>query len=254
MFDWGAFTLFLYILMRMAGFVLFNPILSRTGFPGLFRSAMILVLAVAVYSADGGSVAVPNTLLEFALRLILELSLGVLVSLIMRFFFYVPEQAGDAIDTQMGLSMARTYDPGSQSQMTVTANLLNALMMLLFFAANGHITMLRLMLTSGEVIPFGAVSFGEHLADRLLELFVECTILAVKFCLPVLVAELMGQVGMGVLMKVIPQINVFAINLEIKIIIGLAMLLLLIGPMSDFLMDMEAQMLAAIRDILTSSG
>ncbi len=254
MFDWGAFTLFLYILMRMAGFVLFNPILSRTGFPAIFRSSMTFVLAVSVYSANGGSVAVPNTLLEFSLRLILELGLGFLVSLIMRFFFYVPEQAGDAIDTQMGLSMARTYDPGSQTQMTVSANLLNALMLLLFFAANGHITMLRLMLTSGELIPFGEVAFGEHLADRMLELFVECTILAVKFCLPVLVSELMGQVGMGVLMKVIPQINVFAINLEIKILIGLTMLLLLVSPMSDFLLEMETRMLAAIRTILAQSG
>lgn len=254
MFDWGAFTLFLYILMRMAGFVLFNPILSRTGFPAIFRSCMTFVLAVSVYSANGGSAAVPNTLLEFSLRLILELGLGFLVSLIMRFFFYVPEQAGDAIDTQMGLSMARTYDPGSQTQMTVSANLLNALMLLLFFAANGHITMLRLMLTSGEVVPFGEVAFGEHLADRMLELFVECTILAVKFCLPVLVAELMGQVGMGVLMKVIPQINVFAINIEIKILIGLTMLLLLVSPMSEFLLEMETQMLAAIRTILAQNG
>ncbi len=254
MFNWGAFTLFLYITMRMSGFVLFSPILSRRGFPGLYRAGLTLAMAAAVFSAYGGTVEPSRVLLEFMLRLLLEFSLGYLLSLVTRFFFYIPEQAGNSIDTQMGLTMARTYDPSSQSSMTVTANLLNALLILLFFEANGHVTMLRLMLTSGELVPYGEVALGSRVLDRLVEVFVECALLAVKFCLPILAAELMGQVGMGVLMKVIPQINVFAINIELKVIIGLVMLLLLVSPMSEFLLEAETQMLSWMRRILMLSG
>lgn len=254
MFNWSAFTLFLYILMRMAGFVLFNPILSRTGFPGIFRAGVILVLSVAVYAADGGASAVPNTTLELMLRLLLEMGLGALVAFAMRFFFYIAEQAGDVVDVQMGMSMARTYDAGSQTSLTVTANLLNALMMLLFFAANGHVTMMRLMLTSGEIVPYGAVRITTEAASRMVELFAECALLAVKLSLPVLAAELLGQVGMGILMKVIPQINVFAINIELKVIIGLVMLLLLITPMSEFLLELESDMFSALREVLSLTG
>ena len=78
----------------------------------------------------------------------------------------------------------------------------------------------------------------------------DCTILGVKLAMPILAAELMGQVGMGILMKAIPQINVFAINIELKVIIGLVMLLILLVPISGFLLDAEVEMLLAVQRVL----
>ena len=114
------------------------------------------------------------------------------------------------IDTQMGMTMNQMYDAGSSANMSVTGQILNVLMILLFFAGGGHLTLLRLFLTSEQIVPFGQVSIGLPAYNLMLELFVECTVLAVKLCMPVLAAELIAQVGMGVLMKVIPQINVLA--------------------------------------------
>ena len=172
------------------------------------------------------------------------------MGLAVNLFFYVPLLGGEIIDSQMGMSMGRTYDPSSQASATVTATLLNVLMSLLFFAANGHITLLRIMLTSGEIVPFGQVMLGRDVLWSLLELFVECTVLAVKLCMPILAAELLGQVGMGILMKVIPQINVFAINIELKVIIGLGLLLILLVPFSEYLLGLENQMFQTLRAML----
>ena len=213
---------------------------------------MLSWMVYGVY--NGETVVVPATLLGLSLKLVMELGLGFLFGTIMRFFFYVPDQAGELIDTQMGMSMARTYDATSQTQTTSTANLLNVMTLLLFFAANGHITLLRIMLTSGEIVPYGTVMLGRAAAERTVELFAECVILAVKLGLPILGAELLGQIGMGVLMKAIPQINVFSINIELKVLIGLFMLLFLIGPMGNFLLDMEQLMLDELRNILTLAG
>lgn len=252
MFNWTAFTLLLFIVMRMSGFVIFSPIFARSGVPALFRGGFILMLSWMVYGVyGGGSIAVPDTLLELALKLLMELGLGFLFGVVMRFFFYIPEQAGELIDTQMGMSMARTYDATTQAQTTSTANLLNVMAMLLFFAANGHITLLRIMLTSSEIVPFGSPVLGQQVAERVVELFAECVILAIKLGFPILGAELLGQIGMGVLMKAIPQINVFAINIELKVLIGLFMLLFLMVPMGDFLLEAESLMLEELQGILT---
>ena len=75
-----------------------------------------------------------------------------------------------------------------------------------------------------------------------------------KLCMPILAAEMIGQLGMGVLMKVIPQINVFSINIELKVIIGLVLLLTLITPFSEFLLDLERDMLQDLTAILRMSG
>lgn len=131
---------------------------------------------------------------------------------------------------------------------------MKVLMTLLFFAANGHHTLLRMMVTSGQIVGFGGVAIGPEVADAALELFVECTVLAVKLCMPILAAELLGQVGMGILMKAIPQINVFSINIELKVLIGLILLLLLISPFSEFLLQTEMTMLDSLRELLAMTG
>ena len=172
------------------------------------------------------------------------------LGLVMNIFFYIPLLAGGTIDMQMGLSMGATYDPASGAQVTVTSTMLNVLMSLLFFAANGHHTLIRILAVSGQVVPFGAVSLGEDLYAATIQIFIDCTILGVKLCMPILAAELMGQVGMGILMKVIPQINVFAINIELKVIIGLTLLLLLMTPISGFLLDVEQEMLLSLQRVL----
>ena len=252
--DWERFTLFLYILARMSGFVLFNPILGRQSIPGLFKGGMTLVLTVFVYGMTDQTVTVPAGIAGLAIVLLLEMLIGFLLGMVMNFFFYIPQLAGLVVDTQMGMTMNQIYDAGAQANLSATSVLLNALMTLLFFAGNGHHTLMRILLTSGSMVNYGAVVIGEGVWSLLLELFVECTLLGVKLCLPILAAELLGQLGLVILMKVIPQINVFAINIELKVIIGLCLLLLFITPFSEFLLQVESDMLSSLSRVLRLVG
>lgn len=256
MIDWAELTLFMYIIARMSGFVLFNPIFGRSGIPASFRTGMTLALSVFVMATitEPIEVAVPVTVVEMAIRLVLELAIGYLLGLVMNFFFFIPQMAGEVIDTQMGMSMAQTYDPGSQANLSTTGRLLNVLMTLLFFAANGHHTLMRILVTSGQVIPFGGAALTNEAANAAIQVFLECTVLAVKLSMPILAAELIGQMGMGILMKVIPQINVFAINIELKVIIGMVLLLLLMAPFGEFLLQAESRMLDSMAQILSLTG
>ena len=254
MIDWQALTLFLYITARMSGFVLFDPIFGRRSIPGIFRAGLALVLAVFVFEMSGQRAPVPVGTAELAVRLLLELSVGFLLGMAVSCFLYIPQLAGLVVDTQMGMTMNQIYDAGAQSNLSVTGEILNVLMTLLFFAANGHHTLLRMMAASGQIVGFGSVAISPDVAGAALELFVECTVLAVKLCMPILAAELLGQVGMGILMKAIPQINVFSINIELKVLIGLVLLLLLISPFSEFLLQTEITMLDSLRELLAMTG
>ena len=252
--DWAEVTLFLLIFARMSGFVLFNPLFGRQNVPGTVKGGLIMLLSISVFFMTEQTVSVPGTILGLAVRLVLEMLMGYLVGFVMQLFFYIPSLGGEIIDIQMGMSMGRTYDPSSQSSTTVTASLLSALMMLLFFAANGHYTLLRILLSSGNLVPYGQPVYVQDLYWTIAELFIECTVMAIKLCMPILAAELLGQVGMGILMKVIPQINVFAINIELKVIIGLSLLLVLLAPISEYLLRAEGQMLNTVQRLLAGMG
>ena len=247
---WDSLTLFLLITGRMTGCVAFNPLLGRRGIPALVKAGFILLLSLSVFAMTPVRLSMPDTLLELVFLFLKELFVGYALGLVINIFFYIPVMAGSTIDMQMGLSMASTYDPASGIQVTATSTLFNVLMALLFFAANGHHTLIRIFMTSGLALPFGGVALGTDFYEAMLRIFLDCTLLGVKLAMPILAAELMGQVGMGILMKAIPQINVFAINIELKVIIGLVMLLLFMVPFSEFLLDAEREMLLALQRVL----
>ena len=87
MIDWGELTLFIYILARMSGFVLFNPLLGRQNIPGVFRGGFILLLSVFTFSTAALKAPVPATIMEMAFRILLELALGYVLGLAVNFFF-----------------------------------------------------------------------------------------------------------------------------------------------------------------------
>lgn len=249
--DWPSLTLFLLITGRMTGCIVFNPLLGRRGIPGIVKAGFVLLLSLCIFPMSSLQTEIPDTLIGLSLTFLLELFLGYVLGLVMNIFFYIPLLAGGTIDMQMGLSMGATYDPASGAQVTVTSTMLNVLMSLLFFAANGHHTLIRILAVSGQVVPFGAVSLGEDLYAATIQIFIDCTILGVKLCMPILAAELMGQVGMGIIMKAIPQINVFVINIEVKVIVGLVLILILMTPFSEFLLSVETEMLYAVERALS---
>lgn len=248
--DWSELYLFTLIFMRVTGFVLFNPILGRNSLPNLAKAGIIMVFSVFVMSMAVDAPPVPGSIVEFALRLLLELGVGFVMGFVMQLFFMIIQVGGEVIDAQMGLTMAQVYDASSQINMTVTASLLNVLFVLNFFAENGHYTMLRIFLTSQQVVPFGQASFGQAVASGVVELFLSCMVLAIKLAFPILAAELLGELGMGILMKAIPQINAFVINIELKVIIGLVLLFLFLNPISEFLLGAESEMLDSMGRML----
>lgn len=77
---------------------------------------------------------------------------------------------------------------------------------------------------------------------------------AVKLALPILAAEVLGEIGMGILMKAIPQINAFVINMELKVIIGLVLLFVFLTPFNEFLLQAEAQMLTEMEQAVRLLG
>ena len=254
MVDWAQLYLFELIFMRMSGFLLFNPLLGRSNLPAMVKTGMALVLSILVFGTAGTGVPQPDTLVELAFRLLLELGIGLVLGFVMRVVFSVVQIGGEVIDTQMGMTMAQIYDASSQANLSVTASLLNILLILDFFAENGHYTLMRLLTTSGELVPYGAAALGDVVYAYVIELFLACMLLAVKLAMPILAAELLGEVGMGVLMKAIPQINAFVINIELKVIIGLLLFFLLLTPINEFLLELESGMLSELGRILRLIG
>ncbi len=228
------FLLFCLIIMRMSGAVIMHPVLGRTNYPARVKAALIFSLSLLLYIWTGGVLQQePSTLLEFGVMLVQELFIGFCMGIGMDLVFFSLRYATAVIDHAMGLTMAHVFDPSTSSQSTVTTGLLYAFLVLLFLVTDGHLRFLELIFRSAELIPFGGFRYSSEIPQYMLRLFSECFVRGMQMAFPILGIELMVEVALGILMRVVQQINVFQVNFQIKIIVGLLMLFFLLTPIAD---------------------
>ncbi len=246
----GQMMLFSLIFMRMSGFILLNPILGRRNIPNVVKGGMVMVFTLLIYSFSAAQVPEPVNSIEFAVLIVKEFLMGYVIGFVMELFLMVITFAGSIIDFQMGLSMATIYDPQSNAQVAVTGSLWHAYLVLLFFAVDGHLALIKLLIKSAETVPYGQVVLGTKVAWAIIEVFIQCIIMAIKFSFPIIAIEFITEIAVGILMKMIPQINVFVVNIQAKLMIGLLMLIFLFSPMSDYLGDLITQMLLTVQSMI----
>ena len=236
-------TLFALIMMRMSGFILLNPIFGRATIPSRAKAGMIFVLTMMVYSGFTGEAFETASMIEFAFLLCKEFVAGYLIGFVMQLFFFIISFTGYIIDYQMGLSMATVYDPQSNAQMAVSGSVLQTWFMLMFFAVDGHLALMKIMMTSAEIVPYGGILITQDIAVRMIEI--------IRFSVPMIAAEFLIEVGVGILNKVVPQISIFVINIQMKLVVGLGLLFLMFSPIGEYLNKIMSIMMKSVQGILT---
>ncbi len=247
-------SVFSLVLMRMIGCIFFNPILGRRNLPTIFRIGLALALAFAIVQLAMPVVPEATTVIETVFQLLQELFVGFVIGFIMQVFMGVIMIGGELIDYQMGLSMAKTYDPNSNISMAISATLYNGLFMLLFFTTNAHLNLIRIFLISGDIVPYGRLSLDPEFFTGMLGIFSQSMVLAVKLALPIMALELLVEVGTGIIMRAIPQINVFVINIQLKLLVGILAILLFFAPTANFLERLITLLFAEIFRALGQLG
>lgn len=241
MFVWDtlyqSFTLFLFVLCRTTGIFTFNPIFARNNVPNNMKAFMSVVFAV-VMTASLGDMTVPefNGVLGFALILAKELLVGIVFGFFTNLIITVLLYSGEIMDTEIGLGMAKAYDPATGVTMPVFGNYYYYLFILYFFLTNGHLTYLKLFELSFDTIPIGYAMTDNTINLAYIIVMYMGTVmeLALKFAMPILAVELIVEFCMGVIMKAVPTIQIFVLNVHIKLIMGFVVLLAAARPMSEF--------------------
>ncbi len=227
--------LYLMIFARLAGMIGMNPLLARKNVPSSVRVALIMLMTVLLAPTVQPQGVLSAGSLELAEGMLRELFVGYVCGFVFQIYYYMIFFAGDLMDTEFGLAMAKVFDPGTNIQMSASGNLLNLLFVLYLFATNSHLLMIRIFATSFEIIPIGGIHFSPDTAQFILQLFGSAFSLGLRLAAPFIAAEFIVEVAMGVLMKLIPQIHVFVLNIQLKLLLGLVLLLAFAGPIGTFI-------------------
>ncbi|MGN1106951.1 MAG: flagellar biosynthetic protein FliR [Huintestinicola sp.] len=245
------FDIKLMVFARILGIFSFNPILSRSNIPARVRvglsllTAYIVALALPPMEFDAG-----NTVGQYVLSFAAELFIGVVLGFIFDLFIYMIYMAGDIMDSQAGLGMAKVFDPSTRIQLSMYGAYMGYFMFLYFFAANAHLTLIRIFVDSFEVIPLGGGQLSPDLGWTIVSMFSQILVLMIQLAMPVIATELIVECCIGILMKTVPQIQIMVVNIQLRVIMGFIVLFAITSPLSEFIADYTEKMLNTCREML----
>ena len=220
------------------------------------KTGLALVLTVIIYSVESAVTEdfTVNSSLEFAVLLLKEFAVGFLLGFVMELMDMIFTFAGTVIDFQMGISMAQVYDPQNGAQISLTGKILQIYYLLIFFAVDGHLVLIKILLESGKLLPYGEVALSTGAAEVAAGIFYECVVLAVKLAFPLIAFEFILEIVVGILMKINPQVNIFILSIQMRLLCGLIMMIIMVEPINVFISNIISDFMQYMSHILKAAG
>lgn len=247
---------FLLILVRVSCFVFVAPFYGMTNTPGRVKIGLSFFLAVLLYQVLTPALAVEyNTVLGYSVIVLKEAVTGLLIGFVVNICNSIIHFAGSVIDMEIGFSMVTLMDPATRENTSVSGIFYQYLVMLLLVVTGMYQYILKAFVESFTLIPInGAVFRTEALIQTLIRFMGDSIILGFRICLPVFAVMLMLNAVLGILAKVSPQLNMFAVGLQLKVLVGLSVLFFTISMLpgaADFIFtEMKKMMVSVVEGMM----
>ena len=233
----GAWLLtLLLVTTRISALLLVTPVLTMTGIPPVVRFLLVVGLAAALVGGTGQLAnQVSSDLGSVVGELISEAALGATLALGVLASFACFSVAGRLLDVQIGFGIGQVFDPVTLRQAPVITGLFNQLAIFLFFLANGHHTLVRGLAYSFRMVAPGAAWRNPDSVALVIKQAGSMWTLGFALVSPVVLCLLLVEFCLGALARNMPQMNMFAFGIPLKIVIGVVALAiwlpLMQGPM-----------------------
>ena len=220
--------------LRIGGFLMVAPVIGTRSLPNRVR--LIFVLALSTVLAP---FADPPPLLSLTaasvLGLLTEMAIGVALGFTLRVAFEAAAVAGEMVAQGMALAFAQISDPlrgGATSG--VVGMWFYIAFALLFFAFDGHIAMIELLVESYRAMPVGApLADPLQLASGAPQFFAQALLTGVSIALPLMMAMMVVNLAFGVLGRAAPALNPIAVGLPAALASGMLLMGFLIAELKE---------------------
>lgn len=247
---------FLLIFTRVSCFVFIAPFFSMSNTPARVRIGLSFFTSLLLYSTlTPADAVVYNTTFEYALVVMKEGVVGLLVGLAASICMSIVNFAGSIADMEVGLSMVTLMDPATREQTSITGALYQYVFMLLLIATGMYRYLFGALADTFLLVPVnGAVFRTDMLLQSMLTFLADYITIGFRIVLPIFCVMLLLNAILGILAKVAPQMNMFAVGIQLKIMVGLATVFFTIGMLpgaADFVYQEMKKMIVSFVGAMT---
>ncbi len=241
---------FLLIFTRITCFIYSAPFFGMNNTPKRVKIGLGFFISLLVDSMlSPHETIVYHTVEGYAMIVLKEALTGLLIGFGANICMSITSLAGQIIDMDIGLSMATIFDPTTNEQTSITGAFYQYIITLMMIVSGMYRYLLQALVDTYELIPVnGAVFREDALMNSMLKFMADYIIIGFRICLPVFIVILILNVVLGVLAKVSPQLNMFSVGIQLKIIVGFAVMFLTVGMLpsaADFIFTEMKKMIVA---------
>lgn len=250
-FSYSDLEFFLLVFIRMASFTVTAPFFSMNNVPRRVKAGFSFFIAIIMfYTLPDHTPPVYASLVTYSIIVIKEVLAGLFIGLAGNIVLSIVNLAGKIADMEIGLSMVQIFDPMTRDQNGFTGTIYQYGVILIMLVSNMHHYFLRAFTESYTLIPIGGVKFNsDKIITTVVRFLTQYIEIAFCFCLPVMAAIMLLNAVLGILAKVAPQMNMFAVGIQLKIFVGFAVLIVTINILpyvSEFLFEEMKNMMSSM--------
>jgi flagellar biosynthetic protein FliR len=215
--------LFALILLRMSAFVVSAALFNSTAISAPLKILFSVVLAMVLFAPVGTNEALVRVNESQSQLLLLagrEVFLGLVLGFVTRMFFFAVSMAGEIVSLSMGLGQAQMFNPIMGSMSNAMEQFYSVIATLLFLALDGHHMMLMGLAESFSASPVALLDFNVGTLAEVVTKTQSFFVIGIKIAAPVMISMIVIQVGIALLSRVVPQINVIVTSASITILAG----------------------------------
>lgn len=223
---------FLLTFARVGTMMMLLPGVGESSIPSRVRLTIALVLTAIMMPAHQQAYTVDlNTLGPVILMLFQEIIVGAVLGMTGRLAIAALQVAGSVIAQQLGLGFVTAIDPTQDQQGMIVGNFLTLLGIALIFATDLHHLVIAAMNDSYTIFKPGELPLSGDVASHITQIVATSFRIGIQLSAPFLAFGLLFNLGLGVLSRLMPQMQVFFIGVPVSILIGLMLLMLVMGAM-----------------------
>lgn len=231
-------TAFVLILFRVASFLSVLPLIGGRSLPGLIKAALALAVSLILVPIIPVQPA-PPTVSAWMVGLAGEMMVGWVIGLGSRLIFAAVELGGEIVGLQMGFGIANVLDPNSNQPVPLIEQFYTLLATLVFFGIHADHLVIRALVQSFTLLPPMTFTPMGVPIGLLVQAVGQLFVIGMRIAVPVTIALLLANVALGIISRVVPQMNVWLMSYPITISLGL---LIMGATLSLFVALLQNQM------------
>ncbi|MBQ0028059.1 MAG: flagellar biosynthetic protein FliR [Lachnospiraceae bacterium] len=230
-FDLNNLEYFLCILIRITMFIFTAPFFSQSGVPRQYKVGFSIFLSGLMYGVIGEHPDLQYmTVWGYAVIVLKEALTGLVIGYSTSICNTIIDFAGRIIDMESGLSMVNLVDPATRQQSSVSGVIYQYGVLLMLFLSGMHRYLLKALAETFELVPVnGAIINTDRLLESCVSFMGDYIAIGFRICLPVFGVMILLNAVLGIMARVAPQMNMFSVGMQIKVLVGLCILFFTIG-------------------------